>query len=91
MTQLIRKLFFIVKKTRRVTVDLEKLAGAMQRRIGEYSLLHNIHRNTVSNKLHGRVRLTFEDLNEFAEFLERDSSEFLKLEGQVLKDIRRAA
>ena len=58
----------------------------MRGRVGKYVTIKKVHRNTVSNWINGRVRLTFDDLNEIADFLGRDADEFIEIKIEVEKN-----
>ena len=63
---------------KKVYPDLERLRGAMKR--GDIQRLADqlgIHNSSVSNKLQGHVKFTFDDLNTYATFLNRDATDFL--------------
>lgn len=66
---------------RRIRIDYDRLAGAMRGKIDAYTKHFGVHRNTVSAKINAtRKDFKIEDLNRFAEFLERDPMDFVILE-----------
>lgn len=63
---------------KRVRIDLERLRGALKRGdIQKVADKMGIHNASVSNRLHGLVKFSLDDLNQFAEFLGRDTTDFL--------------
>ena len=57
--------------------DLVAIKDACKGRIGEIAEKLSLHRTSLSRKLNGHIRFTRWELNDIAEILDRDISEFI--------------
>ena len=58
-------------------IDYERLRGAIGRRQEEIAHVLGIHRTSLSRKIHGKHKLTLDEMNKIAYFLGRDACDFI--------------
>jgi DNA-binding Xre family transcriptional regulator len=63
---------------RYVTIDIERLKGALSKRQAGVAESIGISLNSLSRKLNGRIGLTLDDLNKICRTIHRDPEEFIR-------------
>ena len=76
---------------KKVTIDFEKLRGALAGRQTTIAKKIGMTQGALSHKVHARRPLPLDELNRIADAIERDTVDFLILEGKVVRDISKAA
>ena len=67
---------------RKITVDLEKLRGALSGKQTAIAKKIGMTQGALSHKVNRRRPITLDELNQIAEILERNTSDFLVFEDQ---------
>jgi len=64
---------------KQIAIDFEKLKGAVWGKQPEVATKLGIHPHTLSAKMNRKSRLHLEELNQIAEAIGRDTTDFLKI------------
>ena len=76
---------------KKVAINYELLKGTVAGKQQKIAQELEVSQATLSFWINNKRTLTLENLNRIARVLGRDAGEFLKFDGQVLKDIKIAA
>ena len=62
-----------------IEIDVKSLKKDFFGRVREYARYRGCSHNTIADRLSGKIKIHFEDLNEMSEFLGRDPRDYIKV------------